>query len=61
MSTSPLVPAVDVYDAILVVGFGGPEGPADVLPFLEKLAELREIRMRNDGLVHRSLREKRFR
>lgn len=26
-----------VYDAILVVSFGGPEGPDDVLPFLENV------------------------
>src|SRR4051794_21409196 len=25
------------YDAILVVSFGGPEGPQDVLPFLENV------------------------
>src|ERR1044072_7788520 len=25
------------YDALLVVSFGGPEGPADVLPFLENV------------------------
>jgi len=25
------------YDAILVVGFGGPEGPDDVIPFLENV------------------------
>src|SRR5687768_16708569 len=25
------------YDAILVVSFGGPEGPGDVLPFLENV------------------------
>ncbi|WP_298868080.1 ferrochelatase [uncultured Gimesia sp.] len=27
----------DSYDAILVVSFGGPEGPDDVLPFLENV------------------------
>ena len=27
----------DSYDAILVVSFGGPEGPGDVLPFLENV------------------------
>ena len=26
-----------MYDAILLVGFGGPERPADVLPFLENV------------------------
>lgn len=27
----------DLYDAVLVVGFGGPEGPEDVIPFLENV------------------------
>ena len=27
----------ETYDAVLVVAFGGPEGPADVLPFLENV------------------------
>ena len=27
----------DLYDAILVVSFGGPEGPSDVIPFLENV------------------------
>jgi len=27
----------DAYDAILVVSFGGPEGPDDVIPFLENV------------------------
>ncbi len=26
-----------MYDAVLLVGFGGPEKPADVLPFLENV------------------------
>ena len=25
------------YDAILITSFGGPEGPADVMPFLENV------------------------
>ena len=32
----PLLPPTE-YDAILFVGFGGPEGPDDVLPFLENV------------------------
>ncbi len=28
---------VDSYDAVLVVSFGGPEGPGDVIPFLENV------------------------
>jgi ferrochelatase len=27
----------DAYDAVLIVSFGGPEGPDDVLPFLENV------------------------
>ena len=30
-------PLLPVYDAILLVSFGGPEKPADVLPFLENV------------------------
>lgn len=33
----------DPYDAILVVSFGGPEGPDDVLPFLENVTRGRDI------------------
>ena len=32
MSTAP-----PDYDAILIVSFGGPEGPDDVIPFLENV------------------------
>ncbi len=31
------------YDAILVMSFGGPEGPADVLPFMENVTRGRGI------------------
>ncbi len=31
------------YDAVLVVGFGGPERKEDVLPFLENVARGRNI------------------
>jgi ferrochelatase len=31
------------YDALLVVGFGGPEGPDDVVPFLERVTAGRGI------------------
>ncbi len=31
------------YDALLLVSFGGPEGPADVLPFLENVTRGRGI------------------
>ncbi|HEU5455405.1 MAG TPA: ferrochelatase, partial [Nocardioides sp.] len=31
------------YDAVLLVSFGGPEGPEDVLPFLENVTRGRDI------------------
>jgi ferrochelatase len=31
------------YDSILVVSFGGPEGPDDVMPFLEKVVRGRNV------------------
>src|SRR5215475_10285027 len=31
------------YDAVLVVSFGGPEGPDDVLPFLENVSRGRAV------------------
>src|SRR5258707_9306920 len=31
------------YDAVLVMSFGGPEGPADVMPFLENVTHGRNI------------------
>ena len=31
------------YDAVLVVSFGGPEGPDDVMPFLENVTRGRDI------------------
>ena len=33
----------DAFDAILLVSFGGPEGPDDVWPFLERVADERDI------------------
>jgi protoporphyrin/coproporphyrin ferrochelatase len=38
-ATSPL----DPYDAVLLVSFGGPEGPEEVLPFLENVTRGRGI------------------
>src|SRR5277367_5382691 len=32
-----------MYDALLVLSFGGPEGPADVLPFLENVTRGRGV------------------
>src|SRR5512132_3684968 len=31
------------YDALLIVSFGGPEGPQDVLPFLENVLRGRNV------------------
>jgi len=33
----------DAYDALLLVSFGGPDGPADVLPFLENVTRGRDV------------------
>jgi ferrochelatase len=38
-ATAPTAP----YDALLLVSFGGPEGPADVLPFLENVTRGRAV------------------
>jgi ferrochelatase len=37
------VPNLDPYDAVLLLSFGGPEGPDDVLPFLENVTRGRGI------------------
>jgi ferrochelatase len=37
------VPDTSPYDALLLVSFGGPEGPDDVLPFLENVTRGRGI------------------
>src|SRR5437773_12208635 len=31
------------YDAVLLVSFGGPEGPDDVIPFLENVLRGRQV------------------
>ena len=36
-------PSTAPYDAILVVSFGGPEGPEDVMPFLENVTRGRGV------------------
>jgi ferrochelatase len=36
-------PSTDRYDAVVVVSFGGPEGPGDVEPFLDKVLRGRTI------------------
>ena len=40
---SPLVYDAPVYDALLIVSFGGPEGPDDVMPFLENVLRGRNV------------------
>jgi protoporphyrin/coproporphyrin ferrochelatase len=40
---SLLNPSSLPYDAVLIVSFGGPEGPDDVLPFLENVTRGRNI------------------
>jgi ferrochelatase len=41
------------FDAILIVAFGGPEGPEDVIPFLENVTRGRAIpRERLDEVAH---------
>jgi protoporphyrin/coproporphyrin ferrochelatase len=37
------MPSVNSYDAILIVSFGGPEGPDDVIPFLENVLRGRNV------------------
>jgi ferrochelatase len=37
------VPSLDPYDAVLLLSFGGPNGPADVLPFLQNVTRGRDI------------------
>jgi len=37
------VASLDPYDAVLLLSFGGPEGPDDVLPFLENVTRGRGI------------------
>jgi ferrochelatase len=36
-------PDHESYDALIVVSFGGPEGPADVMPFLENVLRGRNV------------------
>ena len=46
LNTDPTYPpptSLDPYDAILIVGFGGPEKPDDVMPFLENVTRGRGV------------------
>jgi ferrochelatase len=46
-------PPPQPYDAVLVVSFGGPEGPDDVMPFLENVVRGRNVpRERLLGVAH---------
>lgn len=36
-------PTTPPYDAVIVVSFGGPEGPDDVMPFLENVTRGRDV------------------
>jgi ferrochelatase len=38
-----VLPALEPYDAVLLLSFGGPEGPDDVLPFLENVTRGRGV------------------
>src|SRR5579871_4496949 len=42
-TAAPPRPASPAYDAILVIGFGGPEKPDDVMPFLENVTRGRNV------------------
>ena len=47
---------IDAYDAFLLLGFGGPEGPDDVMPFLENVTRGRGIpRERLEEVSHHYL------
>src|ERR1044071_3523732 len=37
------MPGIAPYDALLLVSFGGPEGPDDVVPFLENVTRGRGV------------------
>jgi ferrochelatase len=43
MTMTPAGPPEPSFDAILVVGFGGPERPDDILPFLENVLRGRNV------------------
>ena len=55
-ATSPDSPRFDQphsYDAVLIMSFGGPEGMADVMPFLENVTRGRNIpRQRLEEVAH---------
>ena len=42
-ASTPEQPPAGAYDAVLLVSFGGPNGPSDVLPFLENVLRGRNV------------------
>ena len=40
------------YDAVLLVSFGGPDGPDDVMPFLENVLRGRNVPREQIGRAH---------
>jgi protoporphyrin/coproporphyrin ferrochelatase len=51
-----VIPVSEAYDALLLVSFGGPEGPDDVMPFLENVTRGRGIpRERLEEVSHHYL------
>ena len=42
-SSSPVALPPSSYDALLLISFGGPEGPDDVMPFLENVVRGKDV------------------
>ncbi|MCL4541508.1 MAG: ferrochelatase [Chloroflexi bacterium] len=38
-----MIQVVEAYDAILLISFGGPEGPEDIMPFLDHVLRRRQV------------------
>jgi ferrochelatase len=58
VASETVVPGARDYDALLVVSFGGPEGPADVLPFLDNV--FRGLRVTPETKAHIAKRYEQF-
>ncbi len=53
LTATPDAQAAPVYDALLLVSFGGPEGMSDVIPFLENVLRGKNVPMeRMQTVVH---------
>ncbi len=53
MGTSGTPRDLPPYDAVLVVSFGGPEGPGDVMPFLDHVLQGRNVPLeRKEEVAH---------